>query len=425
MTDINQNSGKTFLGRIFGDKTAIMFRMAFRNVFRQKRRSFITALAMFGGFTLASLAIGLADGSYNQIIDSFTRNNMGHIQIHGEGYLDRPTLYNTIDDFAFIENAVSGISGVEGCAPRVYSGGLASVGTKTFGVQIIGIDPKSENSALGFASKVKIGEMLPDKANHTALIGKGLAKSLNASAGDSIVIVSQAADGSIANDIYRISGIVDSGDEMSDRSSMFLHIENAQELFVLEGRIHEIIIVVEKIRKVASITADIRGVVDTSKYSVLPWQEFAKGFYDAMSADKQGNYITQLIIALIVGIGVLNTVLMSVLERTREYGVLKAVGTTPAQIIKLIMSEVFILASASVIVGAIISIIGNSILSKVGIDFGTEFTIGGFTMEKMFSEVSAGSLTLPTLMVLVTAIVVSVFPAIHAARTEPAKTMRM
>ncbi|MGC9315031.1 MAG: ABC transporter permease [bacterium] len=144
-----------------------------------------------------------------------------------------------------------------------------------------------------------------------------------------------------------------------------------------------------------------------------------------MSADKQSDYITQMIIALIVAIGVLNTVLMSVLERTREYGVLKAVGTRPTQIIQLIVSEVFILASGSVVVGAFFGIIGNSILAKVGIDFGTEFTIGGFTMDKMFSEVSVGSLILPALMVFVTAIVVSVFPAIHAARTEPAKTMRM
>lgn len=425
MTGNRKLASKPFLASIFGDRTAIMFRMAFRNVFRQKRRSLYTSLAMFGGFALASLSIGLADGSYNQIIESFTRNNMGHIQIHGVGYLDKPTLYNNIEDYESIGQDAANISGVDGWTPRLYSGGLASVGTKTSGVQVIGIDPKREDEVLNFTSKVKTGEMMPLEANHSALIGKGLTKSLNAEVGDSIIIVSQAADGSIANDIYRITGVVDSGDEISDRATMYLHIEDAQELFVLQGRVHEIIIVADKMGKVTELTEKVRGVIDTSKYSALPWQEFAKSFYEAMSADKQGNYITQMIIALIVAIGVLNTVLMSVLERTREYGVLKAVGTTPIQIIQLIVSEVFILASGSVLVGAIFGIIGNSILAKVGIDFGTEFTIGGFTMDKMFSEVSAGSLILPALMVFVTAIVVSVFPAIHAARTEPAKTMRM
>ncbi|MGC9315032.1 MAG: ABC transporter permease [bacterium] len=278
MTGNRKLASKPFLASIFGDRTAIMFRMAFRNVFRQKRRSLYTSLAMFGGFALASLSIGLADGSYNQIIESFTRNNMGHIQIHGVGYLDKPTLYNNIEDYESIGQDAANISGVDGWTPRLYSGGLASVGTKTSGVQVIGIDPRREDEVLNFASKVKTGEMMPLEANHSALIGKGLTKSLNAEVGDSIIIVSQAADGSIANDIYRITGVVDSGDEISDRATMYLHIEDAQELFVLQGRVHEIIIVADKMGKVTELTEKVRGVIDTSKYSALPWQEFAKSF---------------------------------------------------------------------------------------------------------------------------------------------------
>jgi len=424
MTNLNDNKKKSFARRIFDDKNSTMFKMAFRNVFRQKRRSFITALAMFGGFFLASLSIGLGDGSYNQIIDGFTRNTMGHIQIHGKGYLDKPTLYNTISDYEVIGERVMSVDGIDGWAPRLYSGGLASIGSKTSGVQIIGIDPKRDISVLNFSSKIENGEMLPVEPGHNSLIGKGLAKYFNAQVGDSIILVSQAADGSIANDIYRISGIVDSGDEISDRSSLYLHLDDAQELFVLDGRIHEMIIVVSNIKKAVPLSKEIGTIIDSSKYSVYSWQEFAKGFYEAMSADKQGNYITQVVIAIIVAIGVLNTVLMSVLERTREYGVLKAIGTTPAQIFKLIIFEVLILSVASIFAGAILGIIGNSILAKVGIDFGMEFSVGGFMMDKMYGEVSKNSLLLPALMVFLTAIIVSIFPAIHAARTEPAKTMR-
>ncbi len=421
---INSNR-KTLLARIFGGKIALMFKMAARNVFRQKRRSIYTALAMFGGFFLASISIGLGDGSYSMVINGFTRSNMGHIQIHGKGYLDKPTLYNTITDYGEIGEKVMEIDGIDGWTPRLYSGGLASVDNKTSGVQVVGIDPLRENRTMNFSGKVETGEMIADTASHNAMVGKGLAKTLEAKVGDSIVIVSQAADGSIANDIYRISGIIGSGNDLSDRATMYLHIEDAQELFVLYGQIHEMVILADKVKKAVPLTKKVRAVIDTSKYSAKSWQVFAKSFYEAMTADKQGNIITQIVIAIIVAIGVLNTVLMSVLERTREYGVLKAIGTTPLQIFFLILFEVFVLAAASILIGAAFGIIGNSILAKVGIDFGTEFSMGGFTMDKMVSEVSRDSLLLPTLMVFVTAMIVSIFPAVYAARTRPAKTMRM
>lgn len=421
----NDTNKKSLIARIFGVKIALMFKMAARNVFRQKRRSFYTALAMFGGFFLASISIGFGDGSYGQVINAFTHGNMGHIQIHGKGYLDKPTLYNTITNYDEIGETVMEIDGIEGWTPRLYSGGLASVGTKTTGVQVVGIDPVRENRTMNFSGKVKKGEMIADTANHNAMIGNGLAKTLEADVEDSIVIVSQAADGSIANDIYRISGIIDSGNDLSDRATIYLHIEDAQELFVLDGRIHEMVILCDKVKKAVPLTKKIRSVIDTSKYSVKSWHVFAKSFYEAMTADKQGNIIMQIVIAIIVAIGVLNTMLMSVLERTREYGVLKAIGTTPLQIFVLILFEVLILTVASVFIGAVMGIIGNSILAKVGIDLGIEFSMGGFTTDKMVSEVSRDSLLLPTLMVFLTAMFVSIFPALRAARTEPAKTMRM
>ena len=116
--------------------------MAFRNIFRQKRRSLFTALSMFGGFVLAAVFIGWADGSYNNIIDTFTRNNFGHIQIHEKSYLDRPSLYKTIDNLPEVEKLLSRTEHIDSWAPRLYAAGLASVGEESAGAKIIGILPQ-------------------------------------------------------------------------------------------------------------------------------------------------------------------------------------------------------------------------------------------------------------------------------------------
>lgn len=399
-------------------------KIAWRNIFRQKRRTVLTVLAMFGGFTLSAISIGWADGTYNRIIDMFTRNRLGHIQIHAKGYLDRPGLYKRIADYERIDRAIEDIPGIEALTPRLYSAGLASVGEKTTGVQIIGIDPACEIAATRFDRKLISGRMFSPDPAHEAMLGKGAAKSLAAAIGDEIVVVSQGADGSIANDLYTIVGIVESGDAIADRSSFYLHLRDAQELLVLEGYVHEVAIVVEDLDRVADLTEEVRRVVNDPRLAVAPWQEFARSFYVAMQADKQGSWIMLFIVTLIVVIGVLNTVLMTVLERTREYGVLRAVGTGPVQIFRLVLYEVSLMALLGVVLGAGISLLLNSILAEHGIAMPQTFTYGGMEFTHYYSEVNAHSIYIPALAVFLSAVVISIFPAVKAARIAPARALR-
>jgi putative ABC transport system permease protein len=143
-----------------------------------------------------------------------------------------------------------------------------------------------------------------------------------------------------------------------------------------------------------------------------------------MRADQQGMWISLLVIVLIVAVGVLNTVLMSVLERRREYGVLKAIGTRPARLFGLVLSEINLIAFASVIIGAGLSVLINYLLSIQGITLPEPFTYGGVEFTKMYSEVNARSLYIPALTVMLSALLVAVFPSLKAARIEPARAMR-
>ena len=399
--------------------------IAFRNTLRQKRRTVLTALTMVGGFVLASVSIGWSDGTYSTIIDMFTRNRLGHIQIHRQGYLDRHSLYRTIDRYHKTGQRIGDIQGVESWTPRLFAAGLASVETKSSAVQVFGIDPEKEQNTIRFDRKITRGNPLSLKPGHEAVLGKGLAQVLEADLSQEVVIVSQAADGSIANDLYTITGIMASGDDEIDRMALYLHLEEAQELYVLPGQVHEIAIVVEDLTRVEQITQKIRKTLDAPDLEVSPWQEFAKAFYRAMKLDKEGMWIMIFVIILIVAVGVLNTVLMSVLERTREYGVQKAVGTKPKHILGQVILEINFIAAASILVGALLSLLANHLIAVNGIALPFSFTYGGVEFERMYSEVNLRTILIPAATVILSTMVVSFFPAFRAARIEPAKAMRI
>lgn len=401
-----------------------MLKVAARNVLRQKRRTTLTILTMLGGFVLASISIGISDGTYNVVIDMFTRNQLGHIQIHSPGYLDRPSLYKNIPEYNLVGAKISAHPEVEFWAPRIKAAGLASVAERSTGVSILGIHPEKEALATRFDRKIIEGRTLGAVAAKEVVIGTGLAKILDAAISDRLIIVSQGADGSIANDAYTIVGLAESGNAIRDQTTLYLHLEDAQELFVLEGRVHEIAVIIRELDDVAMVTADLSAALTGSNLVVDPWQEFAKSFYRAMSVDRKGNWILLAIIMLLVSVGVLNTVLMTVLERRREYGVLRAIGTSPGQILRLVVIEVAIMATLSVIFGAILAYGANYYLAEEGFTVGLEVTFGGVEFNRMYSEISPQVFWIPGLAVLVSATLVSFYPALRAAQTAPARAMR-
>jgi len=402
----------------------MLLKMAFRNIFRQKRRTIFTAITMIMGFAFAAFTIGWADGTYNNIINMFTKGWLGHIQIHYKDYLDKPSLYKAIDNYPQIERKILKLKDIQSCTPRVFSVGLASLKDKTSGVQIIGIDPKKEDKTTSFHKKIIKGNYFKTNLKNQVLIGKGLATILKAKIGDKIVLVSQGADGSIANDFFTVVGIISTDNDSFDRSSFYLRLKDAQEFLVLDGRVHEIAITVNKLKNVRKIAAKISNIIDNKNLSVAPWQEFAKEFYRAMKADKGGMWISLCVIILVVAVGVLNTVLMAVLERFREYGVLKALGTRPKDIILLVLYETNILAFFCVIIGTLIGLAVNYYLSIHGFHLSQTFTYGGMSFSEMRTEINLRSFTIPAITIFLTASFVGLFPALKAAKTEPSKTLR-
>lgn len=433
----------------------LIWKLALRNLFRQKRRTLFTGLSMFVGFVLAGFFIGWADGTYNHMIDSFTRSRLGHIQIHQEGYLDKPSLYKTIGNPEEIGQVIDAHKEVEAWAPRIYSGGLVSIGGKSAGAEIIGIDVEREDAATAFSGKIVDGRYFSSSASREnsdyadaeavrnadpnsedgiglsakeAVLGKQLAEILKGGTGDEIAVFSQAADGSIAEELFTIVGLADLGDPALNRSAFYIPMQEAQELLVLWNQAHEIAVVLHDLRQVPAAAEQFQQELDRkypdASLKAAPWQEFAAEFYRAMQADKNGMYISLVVVVIVAAITILNTILMSVMERQREYGVLKAIGTRPGDIVKMVTAETSLLALFSIILGSLVTFLLNSYMAQRGIQLGTPIDWGGMQLEYMRGEVNLRSFYIPAVTVIFTALVVSIFPALKAARTEPAKTMR-
>ncbi|NOQ22174.1 MAG: FtsX-like permease family protein [Candidatus Aegiribacteria sp.] len=419
----------------------MLLKLAWRNVFRQKRRTILTLLTMTGGFFLSSLSIGWMDGSYSSIIMFFTNNRTGQIQVHCKGYLQSPSIYSTVNDYQAAGVFLDSIPGVRAWAPRIYSGALLAVRprgagsgnvfTNSAAASVIGIDPVMEEAASGFSSQIESGEMLSSSAADTSysatgqiILGKELSIILEASAGDSLVMLTQAADGSSADRMYVIRGIVSTGNANIDRNTCYITLSDAQILFALQGKVHEIAVMTGSLGAVDELTAKISAGLSGENLETDSWKTFAREFYNGMKADEASLKVMIFVIVLVAAMGVLNTILMMVLERRREFGVMKAIGTRPGFIVRMIVLEANIMGIISVIAGGILSTAGLLFLSEHGFAMDPPLDYGGTVFREMIASITPECYWIPAICVIITASTVSFLPALKAAHTKAAKTLR-
>lgn len=402
----------------------IIPKIAFRNIFRQKRRSFLTGLTIALGSFFCSVFIGISSGSYSFLIDMFIQDHTGHVQIHKKGYLDKPSLYNTIPELESIEQKLRAVPHVVAWAPRVIAPAIAFSGKKTTAVRVMGIDPYKEARTTRLRQKIQKGGFFTGRTRYEAVIGAGVSKILDAGPGDEFVLISQATDGSVANNIFRITGVIGKDNDPYEKMNCYTDMRTAADFFVLDGRHHEIAVLLDDqafSRKTAPV---IEKALADSSLEALPWQEIEKEFYKAMTADQKGHAILLLIIVVIAAAGVLNTVLMTILERTREFGILRALGTRPAGIFLMIVCETVFLSLISIAAGIAAGIGVNYFLAGHGIPMPASIEIGSVRFERMLGEVSFRTIWIPAAVSFFSAVFVSFFPALRAARIVPVRAMR-
>ncbi len=399
----------------------ILIKLAWRNIFRNKRRTFLTVSMMVFGYVLFSFFLSLADGAYGNIITQFINARTGEYQIHFQDYLDNPKIYKTISDVGKLQKQIEKNPNVTGTTARVKGSALSFLNKKTMGVQIVGFDVKRELQNTTLAKRLLEGSFPKGNDSPQIVIGKRVAETLKAHIGDQLALISSGADGSLANDQYEIVGVLGHKDSAGiDDQMVYIPLHVAQEFFSVWGRAHEIVLRTKK-QGINNFTIEN---LEEKKLTLSPWQVVESDFYKAMLADKKGDSIARIIIMLMVALGVFNTVLMSMIERKREFGVLKAIGTKPSFLGSMIVLETMIMNCLSLCIGFIIALGLNYYFSIHGIEFEEAFEYGGFMFKEMNSVVNVNSFLLPTIVVTITSFVVSLFPAVRAAKITPVDALR-
>jgi len=358
------------------------------------------------------------------MIENYTDLVSGHIQIHKQGFQTNMGLQRSIEKPEQISAVLKSIPGVKSFSPRIKEYVLISSAEHSAGVFLMGVEPVKEKEITKLHLRVRKGEFILD--DNQIVIGKDLAKLLNVGLGNKIVVVAQGFDGSLSSAAYRISGLLDAGTEDIDKGLALISLKAAQDLFVLENRVSEFVIRTSSINNVDAISASLKNSLDMKNLEVLTWKEISPILLQWVEFDVAFINIILLVVLMVVAAGILNTLLMGILERTREFGIMLALGTKRIQILTMVGLESLILG----IIGIVIGYIAGAGLS---VYFGVKgINLSGFstalndyyTGSIIYTRVSFGYLLSYGLVVLITSLMVSIYPAWRAANLKPVEAIR-
>lgn len=397
---------------------------AARNVKRNWHRSLVTTLAMaLAGFIMilfASLSEGLMQISERNAVAM----NLGDIQIHLEGYRDDPDLYMRMDDADALVREIqqTGFYATQ----RLYGFGLAAAGTSSSGVQLRGIHPENEKTVTLIHQHVMEGKWLDSVEPSGVVIGRKLARTLGVGVGDEIIFLGQASDGSMANDLYHVRGILKSVAQNIDRGAIFMSEGAFRDLMVLPEGAHEIA-VMRPDRRADLEQARLRVASLAGEYETVSWDTLMPVIARILDIMDVQIIIMILITYVAVAMVVLNAILMSVFERIHEFGVMKAIGVSPWQIVFLIFSETLIL----VLVASVLALFTGWPLALYyqthGIDLSAiagSTTFGGVAIDPIwYAYVTPNSLILPVVFLYLIAVLAVIYPAVKAAVIQPVQAI--
>ena len=400
-----------------------IWRMAFRHILRARRRSLITVLAMAFALGIMIVYLSLMDGLLRDMRDNAILLDMGHVQVHAPGFLEDRSLYRRIEQ-ADRRLAALDSAGLHASA-RLFASGLAAKDDASVGISLRGTDPEREPIVTRLSSHLLAGRWLSDADPQGVVLGKRLARSLGAGIGDTIVVVSQAADGSVANDLFQVRGILKSVSDETDRTAFYMTIQSFRGFMVMPDGAHEIVIRLPDGMDLNGAAAEITRLCPG--LDVRTWKRLNPALAEMI--DMAGAFLVPLIVITYIAIAIviLNAMLMAVFERIHEYGILKALGIGPLEVFRLVMAEMTIMAVSAALLGMALGITLALRLQTHGIDlsrFIAGGTLSGVALDVVWrSLITPRSVYMPLLLLFLFTFIAGLYPAVKASWLKPVEAI--
>lgn len=413
--------------------------LAWRNLWRHRRRTLITAGAMAVSIAFVMGMLAYIDGMYRKMAEVMIDQSTGHVQVHHPDYLRTRALLDTVPKAEARIAAVAALSTTRAVTGRVLGFALLGSDDQTTGAQLLGVEPERELALVPMDDRITAGRWLAANADHEIVLGKGLAETLQVPVGKTVVAVTQASDGSLGNDLYTVVGIVESGSAVLDRSGAWMTLADLQALLVLPDQVHEITVLTptrdpkvnDPATKAAAkaVQTAVDSVVDGAPVKAETWWQASPATAGMIGTSDVSAAVSMGIVFAVAGLGILNTMLMSVFERTRELGVMKALGTRPRKVVALVLWESVLLAGLSVVFGLVLGGALDAFLVVHGLALtstsGNRLSTGGVLFDPMVMGVVRVDRVMTTVVALVAvSVLAALWPALRAARLRPVDAMR-
>lgn len=404
----------------------LYLRLAWRNVWRQRRRTLLIATAM--GVMMAFLMMddGLIGGFEQAIYGNAIQLLGGNLQIHAPGYsakMGRKPLLPLSDPQAMLQ-AAQALPETVSASQRIVSGGIVTNREGAFSVAVIGVEPEREAPFSPVAQNISAGRYLTSQDADLAVIGQGLATAMNLQLGDRITLVARAAHEQNRQRTLEVVGIYDVGVPSVEKTTLYLSLAEAQNLLGLDGQVTEIVVSLRQIGQEQAALSRLNAA--QPGYEVNTWEDSFPELKQTMDMKSASMNFFGTVMLCVVAIGILNSQMMAVFERTREIGVLGALGLKPNQIGLLFLLEGTLIGLMGAVIGAVLGTLLNGSLAWFGIDYSsfadlTEYT--SLISGRIYSQMNWAKMIEHAFTVLIIATLAALMPALDASRREPASAL--
>ncbi len=400
--------------------------LAWRNIWRNPRRSVLTILAIIFASGLLVFMLSFQFGAYEDMIDSSVRLSTGHLQVQPEGYQNRPEMHKVIENPGPLLERVAALEGVDAVTVRSETFALAAGAKRSRGTTVSGVRPEVERRISTLPGQIRKGRYLQDGDKDVAVIGALGAERLQIDIGDECTLIGQGRDGSVAATVVRIVGIFQTGIDEFDRTTMQIPYSDFDLVFSMEGSVHRLVIITKNLADDGPVAGTVSGMEEAAELAVLTWDELTPGLRQSIELDLIGGIIMYAILVIVVAFSILNTFFMAIIERTREFGVLMAIGTKPLRLVKIMLLESLAMTCVGLLAGMILGTAVTLFFSYYGIGMGdsSELLAQYGIADRLYPRLSLLSILIGPAIICVVTSITALIPTLKIVNMRPVAALR-
>ncbi len=400
-----------------------IMKIGWRNLWRNKRRSLVVISSIAIGIFFMIFSMAFMNGMNVQMIENTIKTSLGHIAVHKTGFHEFMKLEYNFGLNSKVIESVEKIQEIKAYAPRVKIQGMIRSSESSRGIMIVGIDPEKEkevSSIFDYTIKDDQSSFLTAEDDNSILISKSLAKKLDLMLGDRVVVMFQDINNEITGIGLTVNGFFVTPLESFDKYVVFTTIKRLQKESGIGANISELNIILKDSRAVESIKADLTDRINDSKLEILSWKDMAPNLVSAVQLFDNMIYMFFVIIFITVIFSIANTLIMAIMERFHEIGVMKAIGTDPKWIFSIVMFEALNLGIVGLVIGVVAGVALTELLAITGIDF--SFYIESMRMwgsgSIIYPMIKTLDIVVATIIVIINTMIAALYPAVKAARIK-------